>query len=147
MRRFLKGTLAILLVCVSIMSNSLLAKEAVSPIFEPLQNEVKVREESTQFTQANIFPFLGDNSEFPWEFNKSNLLLISIILSITLLVFAHKNNFETDIYAFYHTNRDGSVTFESNEAQRAYELRSLLAKTFRILGILTAFASVIMIFL
>jgi hypothetical protein len=147
MKRFLLGTFPILLICVSFMSNSLMAKEAANPIGEPLPLEVKIHQESSSFSQANIFPFLRDNTEFPWKFSKSNLLIITIILSFTLFVCAHKNGFETDIYAFYHTNRDGSITFESAEAQRLYELRSLLAITFRVLGILTAFAAVIMIFI
>lgn len=110
-----------------------------------LGNEMKLQAETEEFKEAGLFPFFWDNSGFQMEISKSNLLFISIILSVTLLVFAHKNNFETDIYAFYHTTRDGTINFESIEEQRAFEFRSFLAKTFRILGILTALASVIMI--
>jgi len=145
MKKVLKSTFAILLICLTFMSHNLLANEEVLQKNVTHDTEVKPKGEIKQFTEANIFPSFGDNSGFPIEFSKSHLLLITIILSVTLLVFAHKNNFETDIYAFYHTNRDGSIAFENIEEQRTFEFRSFLAKTFRILGIMTALASVIMI--
>lgn len=133
------------MVCSMFFTHDLWANEKVQRENICLDNEVKLEAETLEFKEAGLFPFFGDNFGFPMEISKSNLLFITIILSVTLLVFAHKNNFETDIYAFYHTNRDGTITFESIEEQRAFEFRSFLAKTFRILGILTAFASVIMI--
>jgi len=145
MKKVLISAFAFLMVCFTLLSHNLLANEEILPKNTSLLNEVKQQEESKEFTEAGLFPFFGDNSGFPMEISKSQLLYISIILSVTLLVFAHKNNFETDIYAFYHTDRNGCITFGSIEEQRAYELRGFLAKTFRILGILTAFASVIMI--
>lgn len=145
MKKVLTSAFAFLMVCFTLLSHNLLANEEILPKNASLINEVKQQDESKEFTEAGIFPFFGDNSGFPMEISKSQLLYISIILSVTLLVFAHKNNFETDIYAFYHTDRNGFITFGSIEEQRAYELRGFLAKTFRILGIMTAFASVIMI--
>jgi hypothetical protein len=147
MKKFLIGTFALLLVYATFVSNPLLANQASAQTIEPQQNEVNLQEENKEFIQGNLFPFLGENFGFPMEFSKSNILIVSIILCISFLVFAHKNNFETDIYAFYHTNRDGSIIFETTEEQRAFEFRSFLAKTFRVLGILTGFTSLILLFL
>ncbi|MCH6236431.1 hypothetical protein [Cognataquiflexum rubidum] len=145
MKKVLISTFAFLMVCFMFMSQSLLANEETLPKNSKQINEVKLQAETKEFSEAGLFPFFGDNSGFTMEINKSQLLYITIILSVTLLVFAHKNNFETDIYAFYHSDRNGGITFGSIEEQQAFEFRGFLAKTFRILGILTAFASVIMI--
>lgn len=144
MMKLLKSTFAIVLLSTMFLSNNLLANKNVISDNTSLTSKVD-QAEGNQYQEAGIFPFFGENSFFPLEISKSHLLLITIILSVTLFVFAHKNNFETDIYAFYHTKRDGSISFESLEAQRTFEFRSFLAKTFRISGIVTAFASIIMI--
>lgn len=145
MKKVLISAFAFLMVCIAFTAYTLSSnKEALSK--NSIQdNELKLQAETGEFNEAGLFPFFGDNSGFPMEITKSQLLYITIILSITLLVFAHKNNFETDIYAFYHTDRNGTISFGSIEEQQAYEFRGFLAKTFRVLGILTAFASVIMI--
>lgn len=145
MKKVLISAFAFLMVCIAFTAYTLSSnKEALSK--NSIQdNELKLQAETSEFNEAGLFPFFGDNSGFPMEITKSQLLYITIILSITLLVFAHKNNFETDIYAFYHTDRNGTISFGSIEEQQAYEFRGFLAKTFRVLGILTAFASVIMI--
>lgn len=145
MKKVLISAFAFLMVCIAFTAYTLSSnKEALSK--NSIQdNELKLQAETREFNEAGLFPFFGDNSGFPMEITKSQLLYITIILSITLLVFAHKNNFETDIYAFYHTDRNGTISFGSIEEQQAYEFRGFLAKTFRVLGILTAFASVIMI--
>lgn len=145
MKKVLTSAFAFLMVCSTFLSHNLLAIEEIFPKNTSLINEVKQQDESKEFSEAGIFPFFGESSGFPMEVSKSQLLCITIILSVTLLVFAHKNNFETDIYAFYHTDSNGGIRFGSIEEQRAYELRGFLARTLRILGILTALASVIMI--
>ena len=101
--------------------------------------------ESTPIQKAEILPLPFSNnssSVFSTSFNTNHFVLLSILLSLTLLVLAHKNHFETDIYEFYHRNQDGIVTFESMEAQRAHFLRAAWAKILRIGGIICAAASV-----
>jgi hypothetical protein len=95
--------------------------------------------------KAEIMPLPFSNqsaSIFSTNFNRNHFLLVSVLLSLTLLVFAHKNHFETDIYEFYHRNQDGMVTFESIEAQRSHFMRAALARILRVGGILCAAAAV-----
>jgi hypothetical protein len=147
MKKFLTSTLAILVVCLAFMANDTLANVENTSQKEKAENQIQVQEAPSGFIQSSIFPFVGESSGLPFEFSKSNILIICIILSITLLVFAHKNSFETDIYAFYHTNKDGSIIFESTEDQKAYEFRGNMAKVFRLSGILTAITSIVLIIL
>lgn len=147
MKKFLTSTLAVLVACLMFMTNDTLANVGNPALKESIKNQVQVKETPVAFVQSGIFPFLGENSGFPLEISKSNILIICIILTITLLVFAHKNSFETDIYAFYHTNKDGSIIFESIEDQKSFVFRGNMAKVFRISGILTAITSIVMIIL
>jgi putative exporter of polyketide antibiotics len=147
MKKFLTSTLAILVACLMFMTNDTLANVGNPALKESIKNQVQVKETPAAFVQSGIFPFLRENSGFPLEISKSNILIICIILTITLLVFAHKNSFETDIYAFYHTNKDGSIIFESIEDQKSFVFRGNMAKVFRISGILTAITSIVMIIL
>ena len=147
MKKFLTSTLAVLVACLMFMTNDTLANVGNPALKESIKNQVQVKETPATFVQSGIFPFLGENSGFPLEISKSNILIICIILTITLLVFAHKNSFETDIYAYYHTNKDGSIIFESIEDQKSFEFRGNMAKVFRISGILTAITSIVMIIL
>jgi hypothetical protein len=147
MKKVLKSTFVILVISLLFIGQDSMAIDGNRSMDQASDAGIIGQEEEIQISQASLFPFIGENQGFPMEISKSNLLVISIILSIAFFVFAHKNNFETDIYAFYHSNRDGSISFESIEQQQTFEFRSFLAKTFRILGILTAFTSVIMIIL
>ena len=100
---------------------------------------------STHFQNAEILPlpFSSESSSiFSTSLNRNHFLLVCIVLSLGLLVLAHKNHFETDIYEFYHRNQNGMVTFESMEAQRAHFMRASLAKILRLSGILCAAAAV-----
>lgn len=91
-------------------------------------------------------PFSSSSSSlFSTSFNRNHFLLATVLLSLTLLVLAHKNHFETDIYEFYHRNQDGVVTFESSEAQKSHFMRAAFAKILRIGGILCAAAAVMSI--
>lgn len=135
------------MVCLIFSANDLLAN-AGSPNQEgKVDNHVNIQQDQNEYNQAGIFPFMNETSIFPIQFSKSHVLFLGFILSVILFVFAHKNSFETDIYAFYHSNRDGSIIFENSEAESAYEFSSFLAKTFRILGILTLFATIILLFI
>ncbi|MCH6200777.1 hypothetical protein MMU07_14425 [Aquiflexum sp. LQ15W] len=145
MKKFITSTMAILMVCLTFMANDLLANEGTVSQDIRIENQVQLQEQPVQFVQSGVFPFLGEISGFPMEFSKTHIILLSIILAITLLVFAHKNSFETDIYAFYHSNGDGNISFETTEEQNDYEFRSFLAKVFRVLGILVAFSSLVLI--
>lgn len=147
MKKFLTSTLAVLVACLMFMTNDTLANVGNPASTETVKNQVQVNETPVAFVQSGIFPFFGESSGLLLEVSKSNILIICIILTITFLVFAHKNSFETDIYAFYHTNKDGSIIFESIEDQKTYEFRGNMAKVFRISGILTAITSIVMIIL
>ena len=106
--------------------------------------------DSAPIQKAEILPLPFSNSSssvFSTSFNRNHFVLLSILLSLTLFVLAHKNHFETDIYEFYHRNQDGIITFESLEAQRAHFLRAAWAKILRIGGILCAAASVTSFFI
>jgi hypothetical protein len=147
MKKILKGTVTIFMVCLMFSANDLLANAGSTIKEEKVENQIKMLQDQNEYNQAGIFPFLNETSVFPMEFSKSHVLFLGFILSVILFVFAHKNSFETDIYAFYHTNRDGSIIFENSEAESAYEFSTYLAKTFRILGILTSFATIILLFI
>lgn len=99
---------------------------------------------SKQKAELVPIPFSNNSSSlFSGEFNRNHFLLISIILSLTLLVISHKNHFESDIYEFYHRGSNGSITFESMEAQRAHYMRLALAKILRIGGIVLGLSAVV----
>lgn len=104
--------------------------------------------EATYIQKAEILPLpfsYESSSVFSTSLNRNHFLLACVILSMTFLVLAHKNHFETDIYEFYHRNQNGMVTFESMEAQRAHFMRASMAKILRLSGILCAAAAVLSI--
>jgi hypothetical protein len=89
MKKFLTSTMAILMICLTFIANDLLANNGTRSQETRSENQVQLQEEPSQFIQSGIFPFLGETSGFPMDFSKTHILFLSIILSITLLVFAH----------------------------------------------------------
>lgn len=111
-------------------------------------NEILVPSENSQYSKAELIPIPFEKVSKTignFGFEKKHILMVSIFLSVFFLVLSHKNRFETEIYEFYHRSESGAVLFENIEMAKSHEFKSNLSKLLKVFGLITLFASLVLV--